>query len=108
MEHPSTELVSILALREEVDARYNAVIDWAMRKKSGYRRAGRGKILDYQAQREYEELIRWGNQEERIIEELKSAGKFRGGLDGYYPEIEAFKEEYHKCLKKLKDKYGIR
>lgn len=60
------------------------------------------------ANREMSDIFEWAVQEEeRIIKKLKEDGKFKGGLDGYYEELEEVKRERDKRLRELKEKYKV-
>ena len=57
---------------------------------------------------EKKEIIQWAiKNKDKFIEKLKAEGRWRGGLDGIYPELEDIKLQYKKQLQELLKKYGI-
>lgn len=49
-----------------------------------------------------DELISWRiDQEEKAVQKIKSEGKWRGGLDGSYPEMDEIKTEYQRRFQEL-------
>lgn len=46
-------------------------------------------------------------KEEKAVEKLKEQGKWMGGLDGVYPELEEISSEHKRQLNELLYEYGI-
>lgn len=58
------------------------------------------------ANKELQELCDWETKEiEKVVQKLKDEGRFRGGLDGKYEEIDAIKKERNIRLQELFKKY---
>ncbi len=61
-----------------------------------------------QAQKEYEELKRWvSEEEEKVVEKLKSEGRYIGGLDANRTDFAYIYKERNKRLKEIKEKFTL-
>lgn len=62
-----------------------------------------------QAQKEYEEVIKWVMAEEDKLEkELKENGKWTYGLDGNVEDFAYIRKEHKRRVKEIKKKYGMK
>lgn len=53
-------------------------------------------------------IIEWAIQEEeKAMEKIRAEGRFKGGLDGYYPELKEISNEMKKKMRELIEKYGL-
>lgn len=54
------------------------------------------------------EIIEWSIKEnEKAIEKIKAEGRWVGGLDGSYPELDEINKEYRRKLNELLEDCGL-
>lgn len=53
-------------------------------------------------EQEKSDIIKWSIEEERkAVEKIKAEGRYKGGLDGYYPELVEISEKTRQKLNEL-------
>ena len=63
---------------------------------------------EQEAQREFLEIIDWADEQENIrIEELRTTGKYIGGLDTHKEDFKDINDERDRRIMELKKRYNI-
>lgn len=58
-----------------------------------------------EAEKEKADILKWSiEQEEKVIEKLKAEGKYKGGLDGNYPELTEISKKTQQKMNDLLDR----
>lgn len=61
-----------------------------------------------QAQKEYKEVIQWVlNEEDKVVEKLKTEGRYTGGLDGNSADFAYIYEERNRRIAEIKKRYSL-